>query len=45
MARIVVCEFMDERAVAQMAARHDVLYDPALVDDEVWRFSQPWPKK
>ena len=33
MARIVVCEFMDERAVAQMAARHDVLYDPALVDD------------
>ena len=33
MARIVVCEFMDERAVAQMAAQHDVLYDPALVDD------------
>lgn len=33
MARIVVCEFMDERAVAQLAARHEVLYDPALVDD------------
>ncbi len=33
MARIVVSEFMDERAVARLAARHDVLYDPALVDD------------
>ena len=33
MARIVVCEFMDESAVAQLRARHDVLYDPALVDD------------
>ncbi len=33
MARVVVCEFMDERAVAQLAARHDVLYDPQLVDD------------
>lgn len=33
MARVVVCEFMDERAVAQLAARHDVLYDPRLVDD------------
>ena len=33
MARIVVTEFMDERAVAQLAAAHDMLYDPKLVDD------------
>jgi (S)-sulfolactate dehydrogenase len=33
MARIVVAEFMDERAVARMAAAHEVLYDAALVDD------------
>ncbi|MCC6868018.1 MAG: hydroxyacid dehydrogenase [Burkholderiales bacterium] len=33
MSRIVITEFMDERAVAKLAARHDVLYDPALVDD------------
>ena len=32
-ARIVICEFMDERAVARLQARHDVLYDPTLVDD------------
>jgi (S)-sulfolactate dehydrogenase len=32
-ARIVITEFMDERAVAVLAARHDVLYDPKLVDD------------
>jgi (S)-sulfolactate dehydrogenase len=32
-ARIVISEFMDERAVAQLAAVHDVLYDPLLVDD------------
>ena len=31
--RVVITEFMDERAVAQLAAAHDVLYDPALVDD------------
>jgi (S)-sulfolactate dehydrogenase len=31
--RVVVTEFMDERAVARMAAVHEVLYDPALVDD------------
>ena len=31
--RIVITEFMDEPAVAQLAAKHDVLYDPALVDD------------
>lgn len=33
MARVVITEFMDERAVAQLRARHDVLYDPKLVDD------------
>jgi (S)-sulfolactate dehydrogenase len=33
MSRIVISEFMDERAVAQLRAAHDVLYDPALVDD------------
>lgn len=34
MARIVITEFMDERAVARLsAARHEVLYDPTLVDD------------
>ena len=31
--RIVITEFMDERAVAQLAERHDVLYEPRLVDD------------
>jgi len=31
--KIVITEFMDERAVAQLAAVHDVLYDPKLVDD------------
>lgn len=31
--KILVPEFMDERAVAQLAARHEVLFDPALVDD------------
>ena len=33
MSRILVTEFMDERAVAQLQAKHDVLYDPKLVDD------------
>ncbi len=33
MSRIVITEFMDERAVAQLAAKHDVLYDAKLVDD------------
>ena len=33
MSRIVITEFMDERAVAQLRAKHDVLYDPKLVDD------------
>jgi len=32
-ARVVISEFMDERAVARLAAQHDVLYDPSLVDD------------
>ena len=31
--RIVITEFMDERAVARLDAKHDVLYDPKLVDD------------
>ena len=33
MARIVVCEFMAASAVARLAARHEMLYDPGLVDD------------
>lgn len=33
MARIVICEFIDERALPRLRARHDVLYDPKLVDD------------
>ncbi len=33
MARIVVAEFMDERALAQLAAVHDVCHDAVLVDD------------
>lgn len=33
MSRIVISEFMDERAVARLRAVHEVLYDPALVDD------------
>lgn len=33
MARIVITEFMDERAVAQLRVAHDVLYDAKLVDD------------
>ncbi len=31
--RIVITEFMDERAVVLLKAQHDVLYDPTLVDD------------
>jgi (S)-sulfolactate dehydrogenase len=31
--RILVTEFMDERAVDRLRARHDVLYGPRLVDD------------
>jgi (S)-sulfolactate dehydrogenase len=33
MARIVITEFMDERALPRLRAAHDVLYDPKLVDD------------
>ena len=33
MAQILIPEFMDERAVAQLAAQHSVLYDPQLVDN------------
>ena len=32
MAEIVITEFMDETAVAQLAADYEVLYDPGLVD-------------
>ena len=30
---ILISEFMDERAVASLRERHDVLHDPKLVDD------------
>jgi (S)-sulfolactate dehydrogenase len=33
MARIVITEFIDERALPALRAKHDVLYDPKLVDD------------
>jgi (S)-sulfolactate dehydrogenase len=33
MKKILITEFMDERAVAQLKAKHDVLYDAKLVDD------------
>jgi (S)-sulfolactate dehydrogenase len=33
MPAIIITEFMDEAAVATLAARHDTLYDPRLVDD------------
>jgi (S)-sulfolactate dehydrogenase len=33
MSRIVIAEFMDERAFVQLRAAHEVMYDPALVDD------------
>ncbi len=32
-AKVVITEFMDTRAVAQLAQVHEVLYDPQLVDD------------
>ena len=35
MSRIVITEFMDAPAVAQLRAAHDVLFDPKLVDDPV----------
>ena len=33
MGRVVITEFMDDRAGAQLRARHDVHYDAKLVDD------------
>jgi (S)-sulfolactate dehydrogenase len=33
MSHVVISEFMDERGVAQLRATHEVVYDPALVDD------------
>lgn len=33
MSRIVISEFMDEQAVARLAARHEVLFDAALQKD------------
>ncbi len=33
MAKIVITEFMDERAVAQLRQAHEVVYEPKLVDD------------
>ena len=33
MAKIVISEFMDERAVAQLRQHHEVVYAPALADD------------
>jgi (S)-sulfolactate dehydrogenase len=30
--KIIITEFMDERAIAQLQAKHDVVYDPKLVD-------------
>ncbi len=33
MSRIVISEFMDERAVAQLATQHEVLYDAGLQKD------------
>jgi (S)-sulfolactate dehydrogenase len=35
MAKVVVSEFMDERAVARLAAAHEVRYESTLVDDPV----------
>jgi hypothetical protein len=33
LARVVITEFIDERALPALRAAHDVLYDPKLVDD------------
>ncbi|MEO1490577.1 MAG: hydroxyacid dehydrogenase [Pseudomonadota bacterium] len=33
MAEILITEFMDDAAVARLSADHEVIYDPALVDD------------
>jgi (S)-sulfolactate dehydrogenase len=34
MARIVITEFIDERALPALRAKHEVVYDPKLVDDK-----------
>jgi (S)-sulfolactate dehydrogenase len=31
--RVLITEFMDERAIDRLSARHDVFHDPKLVDD------------
>ncbi len=33
MSKIVITEFMDQTAVADLSSDHEVIYDPALVDD------------
>jgi (S)-sulfolactate dehydrogenase len=33
LARVVITEFIDERALPALRAAHDVVYDPKLVDD------------
>jgi (S)-sulfolactate dehydrogenase len=33
MSRIVICEFIDERALPLLRAEHELLYEPELVDD------------
>ena len=35
MARIVISEFIDAAALARLAGAHEIVYDPALVDDPV----------
>jgi (S)-sulfolactate dehydrogenase len=40
MSRIVITEFMDQAAVADLSSGHDVVYDPALVDDRDAMFDQ-----
>jgi (S)-sulfolactate dehydrogenase len=32
--KIVICEFIDERALPALRAKHDVVYDAKLVDDQ-----------
>ena len=32
--KIVICEFIDERALPALRAKHEVVYDPTLVDDK-----------
>lgn len=40
MKRVVISEFMDEAAVADLATDHEVLYDPTLVDDAAGLLSE-----